>query len=305
MESSASDFRSAVRSSLRRFAGCVRLGLFLGGALLVGAGCSQDANPLAPYEGSRPLDLLKVTQSFTPEIQWVGGRVAAVGVNRGTRAALDSTLVWLRAAPGNENAIGSFATVGLETSAALITSYGGTPQDRLTDGETYTFWIAEASAMGVGLDSLRIDPTAFADTTLTMTLLLRGQQGGSSALGVRFEVERDERLTGERFIVRWTPESVRFRHLALRPASTGSFTDLIWYLFSPEGSPPAIASPVTIGEAPPGVDQITEFAGFSPSVHTLWGATDDWNQSFSPSAPGYAFFRMFADNFPADPSGGE
>ncbi len=275
----------------------------LAAALVVaGAGCSQDENPLADYDGARALDLLRVTQSFTPEIQWVGGRVAAVGVNRGTRAALDSTLVWLRTAPGN--AISSYATVGQETAAATIVGYGGTPQERLTDGETYTFWIAEASALDVGLDSLRIDTTAFADTTLTMQLLLRGQQGGSPALGVRFEIERDERLTGERFIVRWTPETVRFRHLALRPASTGSFADLVWYLFSPEGSPPQIAPPVTMGEAPPGVDQITPFAGFSPSVHTLWGATDDWNQTFGPTAPGYAFFRIFANNFPADGGGG-
>src|SRR5690606_12420318 len=171
-----------LRSRSRRLVRALGLTALLASAVLDVAGCSEDTYPLAPYEGGRPLDLLKVTQSFTPEIQWVGGRVAAVGVNRGTRAALDSTLVWLRVAPGNENSIGSFVTVGQESASDLVLSYGGTPQDRLTDGETYTFWIAEASAVGVGLDSLRIDPAAFADTTLTMALLLRGQQGGSAAL---------------------------------------------------------------------------------------------------------------------------
>lgn len=287
------------------------------GVGLAEAGCDNADSTLAPYEGGRALDLLEVTQRFMPEVQWVGGRVAAVGVNRGTRAALDSTLVWLRTAP--DNSIGSFVTVGEGGDDALVLQYGGTPQSRLTDGETYTVWLAERSAFDADLDSTRIDPTAFVDSTLTMGLLLRGRSGGG--LGVAFEIERDERLTGEQFVVRWTPSDAVFRRLAIREAPIGGFEDLIWHLLSPEAGPPLIAAPVTIGVPPAGVQEVTPFpeAGFpvddvfnpeeerddpkldfDPPVHTLWAVTDAWNQSFSPAAPGYAFFQIFACNFDID-----
>ncbi|HLT48219.1 MAG TPA: hypothetical protein VK002_13375 [Rubricoccaceae bacterium] len=273
--------------------------------MLAVAGCSEDTNPLAPYEGGRPLDLLRVTQSFTPEIQWVGGRVAAVGVNRGTRAALDSTLVWIRTAP--DNSISSF--VGLEGGSddALVTSYGGTPQDRLTDGETYTFWLAERSALDAALDSTRMEAGTFADTTLTLRLLLRGQNGGG--LDPVFEIERDERLTGERFVVRWAPEGLRFRRLALREGPAGGFTNLIWHVLVPEGQPPSIASPVTIGVTPEGAEEVTPFrdTGFEPDTtaltYVLWGVTDEWdeeNPAFGVNTPGYASFRILSCNFDID-----
>ncbi len=305
---------AAARPRLGGLVGLVGLVVLLVGAAFVGAGCSEDGNPLAPYAGQRPLDLLRVTQSFTPEIQWVGGRVAAVGVNRGTRAALDSTLVWARTAPGND--ISSFVTVGERTDASFVIAHGGTPQDRLADGETYTFWLAEQSALDVGLDSTRMDPAAFADTTLAVRLIFCGQQGGG--LDVEFEIERDERLTGERLLVRWTPE-VAFRQLAIREAPTGGFQGLIWHVVSPEDGPPLIESPVTIGTTPAGAEVAIPFTDFvrdndpnppeeqgdpeldvDPPTYTLWATTDDWNESFAPSAPGYAFFRILKNNFDID-----
>ena len=284
-------------------------------AALAAGGCSDDANPLAPYEGQRPLDLLRVTQSFTPQLQWVGGRVAAVGVNRGTRAALDSTLVWMMTAPGDD--ISSFVTVGEGGDDARVMSYGGTPQDRLTDGQTYTFWLAEQSALDAGLDSTHIEAGAFADTTMAVHLLFCGQQGGGA--GVTFEIERDERLTGEQFYVRWTPDGVRFNRLAIREAPVGGFTDLTWFVLTPDGEAPSIASPVTIGAAPPGTEEPTPFADFvrddewnppserdssevdvDPPTYTLWATTEGWNESFAPTAPGYAWFRIDKRNFDID-----
>jgi hypothetical protein len=289
--------------------------MLLAGAALAAAGCSEDANPLAPYEGARPLDLLRVTQSFTPEIQWVGGRVAAVGVNRGTRAALDATLVWLQTAP--DNSISSFVATEQGADEALVLSYGGTPQDRLTDGETYTFWLAERSALEADLDSALIEAGTFVDTTMTMQLLLCGQNGGG--LGATFEIERDERLTGERFVVRWAPADVAFRRLAIREAPAGGFTDLVWHVVSPEDGPPLILPPVVIGVTPDGAQEATAFAGFArddqwnppeerddstldqdPPTYTLWAATDEWNTTFTPNAPGYATFRILKNNFDID-----
>ena len=276
------------------------------------AGCTDETNTLAPYEGSRALDLLRVTQNFTPELQWVGGRVAAVGVNRGSTAALDTSLVWLQTAPGND--IGSYVTVGQNTADELVRSFGGTPVDSLADGETYTFWIAEQSAFDLALDSTRIDSGAFADTTFTMELLLRGNSRGDSDLGVEYRVVREERLTETRYVVTWTPE-VAFRRLAIRVAPVGGFTDLIWHVLVPDDEQGEIRPPVVIGETPPGAQEAVPFQGFvvddefhapddstdvAAPVHTLWAVTENWNGAFTPSATGYTFFQMFGCNFDID-----
>lgn len=276
------------------------------------AGCSDEANPLAPFEGERALELLKVTQNFTPEIQWVGGRVAAVGVNRGSVPGLDTSLVWLQIAPGND--ISSFVTVGQNTAADLIRSFGGIPVDSLADGEEYTFWIAEKSAFDLALDSTRYDPAAFADTTLAMELVLRGNSRGDRDLDVQYRVVREERLLENRFVVTWTPE-VPFRRLAIRVAPVGGFTDLVWHVLIPDDAEGEILPPVVIGEVPPGAQEAVPFQGFvvddivnppgdstdvAAPVHTLWAVTENWNGAFTPSATGYTFFQMFGCNFDVD-----
>ncbi|WP_420454367.1 hypothetical protein [Rubrivirga sp.] len=263
---------------------------------LVGlAACDTTEGPLAPFEGERPLELLAVTQSFTPEVQWVGGRVAAVGVNRGSVAALDETLVWLQTAP--DNTIGSFVTVGQQTAADAIRSYGGTPLDSLVDGEEYTVWIAERSALDVGLDTTRVPAGSFADTTLTTSLVLRGISSGDRDLGVEWRIVRDERLVGSRFVVTWSP-AVPFRRLAIRQASTGGFTDLVWHVLIPDGEAGGITPPVVIGETPPGAQEAVPFSGaFEPSAYTVWGVTEDWEGGFSTFSTGYSFFRVFPNNF--------
>lgn len=285
------------RSAARRGRRLALAALVLAPALALSlAACSNEANPLAPYLGQRPLEFLHVTQSFTPDIQWVGGRVAAVGVNRGDRAALDSTLVWIQRAP--DNAISSSVNVGQDADRAYIESLGGTPQEELTDTETYTFWIAEASALGVGLDPARVTPGAFADTTVTFSLVLLGRGGGGA--GAQFRVIRDERLIeGQRLIVSWTPEDLRFRQLAIRQATTGGWTDLIWHIRVPEGQPASISSPLVVGVPPEGTQEVIAFpeTGFEPAAHILWAATDGWGEQFTLSAPGYAWFQMFVSNF--------
>lgn len=298
-----------VSAPTRALIACL-VGLVLGLGFL---GCTEEANPLAPYEGDRALELLRVTQNFNPEIQWVGGRVAAVGVNRGDVPALDSTLVWVQSAPGDD--ISSYVTVGENTDAGLVESFGGTPVDSLTDGETYTFWIAEQSAFDVGLDSTERAPGTFADTTFTMNLLLRGNSGGDFNLDVDYEVLREERLIESRFVVSWEP-AIPLRELAIRVAPTGGYTDLVWHILVPEDEAGEITPPLVIGETPPGVQEAIPFDGFvvddvigiapgdttdfEAPVHTLWGATEDWNGAFTPVAPGYTFFQMFGCNFDID-----
>jgi hypothetical protein len=148
-----------------------------------------------------------------------------------------------------------------------------------------------------------------------MRVILRGQVGGDRNLGVRFWITRDERLTGETFTVRWTPETVRFRRLAIRQATTGGFQNLTWHIVSPEGGPEVISSGVVLDVVPPGAQEAAPFIDFerdltfsppddagdvTPPTYILWAATDQWNLSFAPTAPGYAWHRILSCNFDID-----
>ncbi len=259
--------------------------------------CQKDdsSDVLAPYAGSRPLIMLNVTQSFTPQIQWVGGRVAAVGVNRGPNAALDSSLVWLTSAA--DNSIESFVMVGQNTDETTIRQVGGTPVDSLEDGVDYTFWLAEREAVDAELDSTIVDDFSFVDTTQTMNFLLRGQQGGDRDLSVRITIVRDETLLESKIIIDWTP-AVAFRRLAIRQGTFGAFTDLIWHVVTPDSLQDNILPPVIVGEAPEGTNEAIAFpeSGLAPGqVHFLWMVNSDWTPNdFRPTATGYAWYRIFA-----------
>jgi hypothetical protein len=298
------------RSAARRGRRVALAALVLAPALALSlAACSDEANPLAPYLGQRPLEFLKVTQNFTPQIQWVGGRVAAVGINRGDRAALDSTLVWIQRAP--DNSISSVVTVGPELDRAFVESFGGTPQEEMVDGETYTFWIAEASVFHGGLDRSLAQSGAFADTTLTLKLILRGTP--RSTMGVVFTIQRDEWITEDRYLLSWTPEHIGFRRLVINQGTVGSWMNHLWHIVVPDDQPASISSPVAIGVPPESAQQATEWPeeGFMtlppcPSrrrSYVLWAATDEWNETFTATAPGYAQFLIDFRNFPeVDPN---
>lgn len=281
-----------------------RLGYSITGILLITALCLMVScvvdpdDELAPYKGTRPLLIEKVTQSFTADIAWLGGRVAAVGVNRGPIAALDSTLVWIRT--DNDNAISSYATVGTDTDDAMIESYGGTPIDRLEDDVEYTFWIAGKDLLDAELNVQQRNEYNFTDTTFAPQLFLRGRSGGGSnpdgSPVATIRVQRDEQMTGERFIILWD-EPTKVRRVAIRQASTGGFTNLIYHIVTPDDEPDNITSPVIVGEPYSGTQEATPWSegGFEKDeVYIVWMATSDWTAgTFSPSATGYAWFRLF------------
>ncbi|HEX7070698.1 MAG TPA: hypothetical protein VF190_07825 [Rhodothermales bacterium] len=263
--------------------------------LCFAAGCDGSSGGLAEYEGERPLILQRVTQAQTPDVQWVGGRVAAVGVNRGDRAALDSTLVWVMRADGNT--ISSHVTIGEGGDDDFVRTVGGEPIHTLSDGETYTVWLADATALADGLDTTRVNEFTFVDTTITMRLVLRGRSGGDPQINFNATIALDERLTGTRYVMTWTPEDVGFRQIAIRQARTGGFTDLVWHVVVPDDQPPSISSPVVLGQAPEGTQQAVAFEGFEPDTYTLFMVTDDWDQTFGVRSRGYVFFQILSTNF--------
>ncbi len=255
------------------------------------AGCDSDVNPLAPYEGSRPLIIQDVTISHAPDISWVGGRVAAVGINRGEQAALDTSLVWLYTADGNELDSPIYVRDVIDQDA--VSSFGGTPTDSLTDDETYTIWVAEADAYAAGLAGDAVDSFTLADTTFQLEYMLNGPRPSvNGGLGLRYEVSRDQRLLSQDYTITWEP-AVPLRTLAMRVGTTGGYTSLIWHIVTPEEQEPNLTPPIILGDEPEHAVVVEEWDGFGTDRYVLWGANDEWNgQSFTFVAPGYAFFQI-------------
>lgn len=263
-------------------------------AVGIAGGCDASENPLLPYEAERPFIIQRVTQSYAPDLQWVGGRAAAVGVNRGERAALDSTLVWLRLSGSND--ISSPVSINDDFDTNEVISRGGQPSDSLEDRVVYTVWVADEEALAAGLDTTLVDEYSLVDTTFEAVYFLGGRSGGG--VDVEFTVVRDQTLTSDQFVLAWEPTDITFRQLAIRQASVGGFDNLLWHVVVPEEEDSELRSPVVIGELPAGAFEATEWAGWATGVHTVWAATDEWNgQSFGFTTPGYAFYQMFASNF--------
>lgn len=112
-------------------------------ALLIA--CDEADKPLAPYVGSPRLAGIQLEQeNFSPKITWLGGYVSALGVNIGTKAALDSSLIMLVHTNGNNLRYPvKFGQVP-DGAEDLTARYGGTRADKLIEDSTYTFWILKA-----------------------------------------------------------------------------------------------------------------------------------------------------------------
>jgi len=263
-------------------------------------GCSDDTNNnLAPYTENRAFEILRVTKSMNPDIQWLGGRVAAVGVNPGNKAALDSSLIYLRTA--EDNSIGSYVTFPSEVNLDMILQFGGTYKDSLNDETEYTFWLAEKSAIDAELDSVQLNEFNFIDTTLVMSIFLKGKAGGEKdAQGnyiVIISITRDEKMLTDNYYINWEPSNIPFRQMAIRKNSLGGFTDLLWHVVTPDSLEDNIYPPVTIGITPEGAEEAVPWSDTKfedDKVHILWMSNSDWTvNNFSPTATGYAWYRIY------------
>ncbi len=268
-------------------------------AMLFYAGCKEDSsNTLAPYTAQRSLFFTNITVNSKPDIQWLGGRAMAVGVNRGTKPALDSTLVWVQTA--SDNSISSAITYGASSDRNRIISYGGTPADSLDSDVQYTFWVATKEAFEARLDTSKsvVNPTSLADTTCMVGYWLKGQSGGEGGTSnpiVRIRVRREQTLGSDKFTIVWTPATSAFNRVAVRSGSTGGWTDMLWHINTPNGSD-NILPPVVIGVPPAGVTEgtpWTENSFVNGTTYTIWMANRNWNGvSFTLTARGYVYFRF-------------
>lgn len=109
--------------------------------LTIASSCSED-NTLAPYVGSPGMSKISIESgTTTPRINWIGGYVTVLGVNKGNYPALDSSLIWLIYLSGDQ--IKYPVKYGqLPGGAQDITSnYGGIFQSELIEDSSYSFWV--------------------------------------------------------------------------------------------------------------------------------------------------------------------
>ena len=109
--------------------------------------CSNEDNSLAPYMGLPEMSTVKVEQgTFRPKITWVGGYTSVIGVNVGSRAALDSSLIYLIKINGNNLHFPITYGVIPDGAINLIDVYGGQSLDSLNEDNLYTYWVMKEDA---------------------------------------------------------------------------------------------------------------------------------------------------------------
>jgi hypothetical protein len=142
-------------------------------ALFIFSSCNEENDGLAPYVGSPKLSNIIVQDStFWPKINWLGGYVSVLGINKGPRAALDSTLVFLVYKGGNDIHYPVTFNEIPPGAQDLTTQYGGSRVDSLTEDSTYTFWILKETEWNQ--ISAMSNKILIYDSTLSTTLRVDG-----------------------------------------------------------------------------------------------------------------------------------
>ena len=298
--------------------------------LLLTMSCSDD-NTIARYEGERELsDIVVENGSFVPKITWVGGYVAALGVNHGTVARLDSTLIWLVASDDDDI---QFPVQFGDTPAGaqdLAQQYGGQSADRLEEDNAYTFWLLKKEAWSQVAPNA--GKTLKEDPTLTSALVV--VQSDTVFLNARIHAQLSQLLnvfiniadvrvfgrlgaiavaepqTSPEVVVSWqiTQADVVDSQISAIGVTEGQQFDPnspVWEAWSEEtvGGVPAygkknvIASPLAIGQTIPETRVFTEFGGLERGKnYYIWIGNQDWDgvsRLRSTSFYAFATFRTF------------
>lgn len=141
--------------------------------LLFLSSCNEADDGLASYTGStRMSDITVQDSTYKPKITWLGGYVSVLGVNYGSRAALDNSLVFLIYKAGND--IRYPVTFGEVPPGAqdLTSHYGGLKVDSLTEDSTYTFWMIKETEWNL-ISSMTGKILAY-DSSLTSSIQING-----------------------------------------------------------------------------------------------------------------------------------
>jgi len=147
--------------------------LFPAAFLLLFLSCESEDGTLAPYaERENVMSTIVIQDStFAPKITWVGGYSCVLGVNRGSRAVLDSSLVWLVKAQGNTLRYPVLFGQLPQGAQELSGTYGGRPITKLKEDDIYTYWIIKEDAWS--LVSAQRGKVMVADAAATGIVLAR------------------------------------------------------------------------------------------------------------------------------------
>lgn len=284
--------------------------------LLFYCGCSKtDSNSLAPYEGATDLSLTAEQTSFRPQITWVGGYVSILGINRGNKAALDTSLVWLIYAPSNSMKYP--VTFGKLPSGAqdLTTSYGGKTPDSLSEDKPYTFWIMKESIWNQ-ISATAKDKTLLIDSTLSNSIKVSGDTIRISPLSLSRKAQTTDvfvnikdvssygkfadisiiapvntpQITVKWKIIQTNVQDTAIAAMGITEGTQYNPTAVSWEIYSLDslggkevyGASDIIAPPVKIGQKIQGTKVFTEFpsSGLARNRdYYLWIANKSWDQT--------------------------
>jgi hypothetical protein len=302
--------------------------VLIAGVLITTHGCSSNEGPLAPYTGGgTALSTIAVQESvFTPRVTWIGGYVSAFGVNLGSVAVLDSTLVSLMSAPGD--GVKFPLTFGTIPAGAqeLTPQYGGSTLARLIEDRTYTFWALKQeawsqisglthlpmvldSAANVSVqrrnDTLYLSPKVFTSVTKRLDVYINikdvkvyGRLCGT--ITVTASDTSNKPIVTFRVTQSTAPDTL-ISALGICAGSDYHIDARAWEVISADASPDTtiywkndvITSPFALGQKFAGTAEFIEYPaeGLKRGVqYYLWFANKSWDQTTRTRAtPNYGF----------------
>lgn len=281
--------------------------------VIIGSCKNNNEEILAPYGGGiRSLASFTLQDStYNPKFTWVGGYAAALGVNRGGNAALDSTLIWLITTQGDN--IQYPVKFGQLPQGAQdrTTSFGGIPITRLIEDQEYTFWLLKddawsqlsnqkgkmfridslaTSAIRLQGDTAFVRSTSYTQVTDTVNILVNIKDFESH--GKLADITIEEIDSSNSPIVKFTITQGTDSLVAATGLVVGSgvydVNNVVWEVLSEEtvggqtvyGKNNVIKSPFIVGQSFP---QTHVFAAYPSAglqrnkVYYLWIAGKDWD----------------------------
>jgi len=289
----------------------------------------EEEAPLAPYvPGTVTLTKINVEDSvYVPRISWGGGYVSALGVNRGTAARLDTSLVWLIHQAGN--ALHYQQVFGKLPAGAedLTTTFGGHPLTAMQEDQVYMFWVAREDVWG----TIAANPGKLLMSDSTMSALSR-VSGDTLFLSTRsFSLEKRpidlyigiknlrsvgklgvieviQTNTSNTPIIRWSiiqtnpvPPDTMLANIGIAGGDHYEVSTVAWEILAVDTSSgqrvywttDVIVPPLVAGQTVPGTDVFTALAptGLQRNAgYYIWIANKNWDQrSRGRTASNYAY----------------